>query len=123
MDLYERQLLDAPDVAEEPFCAVCGRPASDRHHVIVRGIGGHPAEVERRIPVIRLCGRGNTSGCHGLAHERRLQLWWDGQRWLYRVGEPMTLQEAVEGHLGEFSELPGWRRQRRTVTFGRGEPP
>lgn len=35
---------------------------------------GHGLELEK--PTITLCGSGNTSGCHGLAHQNRLHFRW-----------------------------------------------
>lgn len=55
-------------------CAICGAPATNKHHIVPRSAGklfdeyGH--EVKK--PTIRLCGGGNASGCHGLAHHHRL---------------------------------------------------
>lgn len=44
-------------------CVRCGGQASDLHHRQRRREGGHVLSN-----LISLCGRGNTSGCHGWAH-------------------------------------------------------
>lgn len=48
-----RPLMEGPSI-ETPRCAVCGAP----------------------WPLNRLCGSGNGSGCHGLAHANRLHFRW-----------------------------------------------
>ena len=50
-----------------PHCAICGAVSPlNAHHVVFRSHGGTDG------PTISLCGNGNTSGCHGLAHHNRL---------------------------------------------------
>ena len=78
------------------YCAVCGRPHPEGHHVVARSLGGKD----------------------GAAETHRLWLWWhDGTdadiapkclhgcgygRWAYRLSdEPCRWEEAVS--------LPGWR--------------
>lgn len=100
-------------------CAICSRtyPLND-HHVVRRGAGklfrdGH----EIKKPTITLCGSGNTSGCHGLAHHNRLHFRWvksnpsrSGERvsgygghWEYLItDEPTKYQKALE--------MEGWQR-------------
>lgn len=103
------------------LCCVCGRPATDRHHIVKRSagklvVGGK----EIRKPTVRLCGMGNAGGCHGLAHQGRLHFRWvkhdadayeDGGHvvgsghWEYLLtAEPMKYQDALE--------MRGWRRFR-----------
>ena len=58
-------------------CCVCGTPATNRHHIIPRSAGnllvnGRPLSK----PTVLLCGGGSTSGCHGLAHQKRLHFRW-----------------------------------------------
>lgn len=95
-------LLDGPDVVGER-CAVCGRPATDKHHPAHRdrhvyGADGKPAHN----PVISLCGAGNVSGCHGKAHAGRLHFRTIGGEWEYlETSEPMKRARALE--------LDGWR--------------
>lgn len=59
-------------------CAVCGKAYPlNQHHVVRRGAGKlyrDGREVPK--PCITLCGSGNTSGCHGLAHANRLHFRW-----------------------------------------------
>lgn len=59
------------------WCAVCGRPYPERHHVVARSLGGASG------PMVHLCGRGNAlfdaDGLllhHGAAEMHRLHLWW-----------------------------------------------
>lgn len=66
------------------YCVVCGRSDMplNRHHVVRRGAGKlyrHGVEVPK--PLLTLCGNGNTSGCHGLAHQNRLHFRWVTQPW------------------------------------------
>lgn len=66
------ELMKAPSI-RTPYCRVCGRPANNQHHLVWRSWGelfdehGH----KMKKPTITLCGSG-TTGCHGLAHQRRL---------------------------------------------------
>ena len=59
------------------YCAICGRPHPEGHHVVARSLGGGDG------PVIDLCGRGNSLKDadgnllhHGAAETHRLWLWW-----------------------------------------------
>jgi hypothetical protein len=51
------------------LCVRCGAPATDLDHVMGRGMGGAHGDRARVINgpawLRTLCGRGNTSGCHG----------------------------------------------------------
>lgn len=38
------------------YCAICGRPHPEGHHVVARSLGGGDG------PVIDLCGRGVSAG-------------------------------------------------------------
>lgn len=69
-------------------CAVCGRPwPLNQHHVVRRGAGRmYRQGVEVPKPTITLCGSGNASGCHGLAHANRLHF-----RWVRTVPAPSGL--------------------------------
>lgn len=49
-------------------CQLCGVPANEQHHRRRKGMGGSAA-LERASILITACGRGNTSGCHGLVHQ------------------------------------------------------
>ena len=58
-------------------CMVCGRPANNHHHVIPRSAGEMSVNGHRLSkPTILLCGNGNTSGCHSLAHQKLLHFDW-----------------------------------------------
>lgn len=90
-------LMDAPSV-ETPWCAVCGKTGHiERHHMVRRSAGRlYRDGIEVPKPTITLCGFGNASGCHGLAHQGRLHFKYeDGLLW-YRIGEPMPYQRALE---------------------------
>lgn len=94
MTLYERELMDKPSYRSES-CPVCGRPATNQHHVVYRSHGGGNG------PTISLCGFGNASGCHGLAHRHMLHFRYHGG-WQFRfTDEPVGEMTALE--------LPGWR--------------
>lgn len=83
----------------DAMCAICGRPATNAHHLVPKGIGGGYAwlsskdgKLQRlRSPLFAVCGMGNMSGCHKLFHDHRItvrwvwddpryeQMWWDGE--------------------------------------------
>lgn len=69
--------MEGPSI-ETPRCAVCGAPwPLNRHHIVRRGAGKlfrDGREVPK--PTVMLCGSGNGSGCHGLAHANRLHFRW-----------------------------------------------
>lgn len=103
---YERaELFGKPSIGAEytggaryertqPRCAVCGRPATNVHHLA--GRGGFDLDTPRgswrlRSPLIALCGSG-TTGCHDGFHggawltirwawddESSKAAWWDGR--------------------------------------------
>lgn len=53
-------------------CVICGKRANNRHHIVPRSAGElylHGRKVKK--PTALLCGSG-TTGCHGLAHQKRL---------------------------------------------------
>jgi hypothetical protein len=100
-------------------CAICGRTYPlNQHHIVRRGAGkmfreGH----ELKKPTITLCGNGNTSGCHGLAHQNRLHFRWvqaetgvdfrktafGSGHWEYLITDkPTKYQDALE--------MEGWMR-------------
>lgn len=78
--------------------------------------------VELPKPTIVLCGSGNTSGCHGLAHHERLHFRWvpmnashnstvktwgtfGAGHWEYLItDEPTKYQKALD--------MDGWRELR-----------
>lgn len=102
-------------------CCICGRPASDRHHIVKRSAGKWVVDGrEVKKPTVRLCGSGNASGCHGMAHKGLIHFRWakpernytkDGWQglpfgsghWEYLItSEPVKYQEALE--------MDGWRK-------------
>ena len=98
-----RPLMDAPTV-ELPFCAICGRRwPLNRHHIVWRS-WGEVWEGGRRLekPTITLCGSGNASGCHGLAHQRRLHFRMSEGRLQYLMTNRPTRYEEALG-------TDGWR--------------
>lgn len=112
--LFYERLLDKPSIVDTDFCAICGSPAIDKHHVIKKGMGGYSKETEKRIPQMRLCGFGNNSGCHGLMHKGRLHVYWDESMggWVFWVSpEPMKDFDAWYNHWDEFLPIPGWIEQ------------
>jgi len=56
------------------LCCICGRVATNAHHLIPKGMGGGSTSVltpsGQRLysPLIAVCGIGNTSGCHKRFH-------------------------------------------------------
>ena len=62
-------------------CVVCGRRATNCHHVVPRSVGMTfqrevPAgRLMLRSPLFALCGSG-TTGCHGAFHSGRLKARW-----------------------------------------------
>lgn len=108
---------------DTPYCAVCGKAYPlNRHHIVKRSAGKmYKDGVEIPKPTIMLCGSGNTSGCHGLAHQNRLHFRWveedtsagdwygthvKGGHWEYLItDEPTKYLKALE--------MDGWKPIRR----------
>ena len=92
MNAYMERLMGCPDVETEwDGCAVCGRPARERHHIVPRSQGGTDG------PTVRLCGWGNTGGCHGDAHAHKLHFRFADGRWQYLLtDEPTKYEKALE---------------------------
>lgn len=114
-----KPMMGRPNIDNaEGLCCWCGRPASDKHHIVKRSAGKlvkNGREVPK--PTVRLCGMGNASGCHGKAHAGRLHFRWvDFDPDVFREGvfvgrghwealetsEPCKYQEALS--------MEGWRR-------------
>lgn len=109
---FLRPMMGRPDIDnDEGLCAVCGTPATNLHHVVRRGAGRWIADGrEVRKPLVRLCGDGNLSGCHGLAHANRLHFRWNEAkgRWEFRVfPEPIRYQDALEAE-GWWAPFERW---------------
>lgn len=75
-----KALLDKPGIRSDE-CVVCGNAATDQHHVVQKGIGGVPAEVESRIPTVSLCRR-----CHREVHAARLAFRYCDRTWMWSRG-------------------------------------
>ena len=90
-ELQRQWLAGKPDLIR-PWCVVCGHRATNHHHVIPKAMGGTRHESE--IPLLSLCGMGNASGCHGLAHSGQLHFRWTG-RWQFWLGGPCSYQDAL----------------------------
>ena len=119
LPMMGRPSADRSDGRGGHLCCVCGAPATDRHHVVRRGAGKLAAggrEVAK--PTVRLCGHGNASGCHGMAHAGLLHFRWVetrserrhndqllsfvGGHWEYlETEEPCKYQDALA--------MEGWR--------------
>lgn len=113
---YRDRLLGKPSI-EGNICCVCGKPATNHHHVVPKGKGG--SKYASLIPTVPLCGNGNMSGCHGLAHKKRLHLnYSDYAGWVgYISDEPMSDEKAWEQHYGSYHRLPYQGEQ--WETYGR----
>lgn len=105
-------LMEGPSVVLD-HCAICGRAwPLNSHHIVRRSDGKLFRDgVEVPKPTITLCGSGNTSGCHGLAHQNRLHFRYEDGEWQYAIfQEPIKYQRALEE--GEWKPLPrlrGWQ--------------
>lgn len=120
LDALMLPMMGKPSIGSENHtCCVCGKPATDKHHIVRRGAGKlvvNGREVEK--PTVRLCGCGNASGCHGLAHQSKLHFRWVevttngnnrylsvqvGGHWEYLItDEPTKYQDALA--------MDGWGR-------------
>lgn len=109
---FLRPMMGKPDVDnDERLCAVCGRPATNLHHIVRRGAGRWIADgKEVRKPLVRLCGDGNLNGCHGMAHANRLHFRWNGERdrWEFRIfPEPIAYHDALRAE-GWWAPFERW---------------
>lgn len=100
-----------------PYCVVCGRTHPlNQHHVVRRGAGKlYRAGIEVPKPTLTLCGMGNASGCHGLAHQNRLHFRWvraEGRLsapYAYGSGHWEYLLTDVPTKYHRALEMDGWR--------------
>lgn len=78
-NLERRALCEAPGIPKQDWCCVCGRPATNMHHVVPRSAGGENG------PTVPLCGLGSAAGCHALAHNNggRLSFRYDEKRGMW----------------------------------------
>ena len=95
MNEYERAMMGAPSI-ELPYCPFCGRPATNKHHIVPRSHGGTNG------PTITVCGFGNASGCHGKLHDHRLTLRYTGEWEFLETREPTKIDKAMT--------MEGWRK-------------
>lgn len=63
----DRAALMGEDSIIQVSCCICGQPATNKHHAVPRSAGGEGG------PRVSVCGMGNTSGCHRLAHGHGLR--------------------------------------------------
>lgn len=100
---------------DESWCCVCGKPASNCHHVVPRR-NGHEVKRETeygtfilRSPLIVVCGSG-TTGCHGDIHRGKLKVtWkWDEKEW-GRLWEDGTLLSMHGPHSPDFYYYGQWQ--------------
>lgn len=92
---YQEAMMGMPPI-KAPWCPFCGRPWTERHHIVPRSAGG------LKGPTVTVCGWGSSAGCHGLFETHRLHLrpageWWE---WL-RTDEPTKYEKALE--------MDGWK--------------
>lgn len=89
-------------------CCVCGRPAPlNQHHYVWRSWGElhRPDGSVVEKPTITLCGSGNASGCHGLAHKRMLHFREVNGKLHYLLTDyPMPYVQALD----EYGWRPIW---------------
>lgn len=98
MNEHRRRLMDAPSI-ESRWCPFCGRPSTNRHHIVPRSAGGTDG------PTVTVCGFGNAGGCHGKLHASRLHLDYRDGRWMYcETAEPTKTYTTLTD--GAFSWRP-----------------
>lgn len=94
MNAYRERLYGRPSIETE-LCPFCGRMATNRHHIIPKGLGG--SKREKDIPTVTVCGMGNASGCHGKLHGNggRIYLDWnDDGFWEWCNAPGMRYEQA-----------------------------
>lgn len=96
------------------FCMICGRAATNVHHVPARRHGLFTLDTPKGSHVLRpaliaLCGSG-TTGCHGKVHSGEYGIewswdlegfrngWWDG-----------SILECIDPHDLDLYEIGYWR--------------
>lgn len=97
---------------EQRYCCVCGRTNPLNQHHIVRRSAGSLSKRGRELakPTVTLCGSGNTSGCHGLAHSYRLHFRSnDGMLEYLVTNEPTKYGKALR--------MNGWRPIKRSPAW------
>lgn len=77
------------------YCCVCGmNNPLNQHHIVPRSRGNlvDPHGMELVKPTVTLCGNGNASGCHKLAHSGMLHFRWFPKDARNVFGDPMGMQ-------------------------------
>ena len=103
----------------EARCAVCGRPATNVHHVVEKGMGGRqrPYVLDGRYgtyrllpPLFAVCGHGNADGCHGMFHAGLLKArWvWDAPGAASDWSSGLLLCMGMKAHDPRLYELGHW---------------
>ena len=88
MNELQKALFFAPKIVASE-CPFCGRPTTNRHHIIPRSQGGKDG------PTIDVCGMGNASGCHGKLHSHLLHLRYTHEWEFLETREPTKYQDAL----------------------------
>lgn len=107
MDPILWPLMEGPSIKTD-HCMICGRTWPLNQHHVVRRSAGQLWRGGKRLPkpTVTLCGSGNASGCHGLAHQNRLHFRVAGGWWEYLItDEPTGYADALGAD--------GWRPVRR----------
>ena len=84
-----------------PWCIVCGKPATNKHHEPPKALGG----IGRKglePPRISLCGSG-TTGCHGKRHAGEIKFRYVGRAWEYNYR-----RRGWKPCITEFEEYDTW---------------
>lgn len=100
---------DKPHLKEGARCAICGRPATNAHHIVPKGMGGGSKYAEIggikvMSPLIAVCGMGNADGCHGKLHAHDIELQWVWDNYSY---ERMWSMGMMLRSLGPHSQRIG----------------
>ena len=94
MNELEKALFYAPSLVSDT-CVICGKPATNQHHVVFRSQGGSDGAT------VSVCGFGNASGCHGKLHHRTLHLRYTDRWQFLETDKPTKYQTALS--------MDGWR--------------
>lgn len=116
MNQWRNMLLQAPN-CESELCAICGAPATNRHHIVPKGMGGRRKEG----PTVCVCGNGNVSGCHKKFHDGKIFMRYVGTQkhghWEYvkfkGKGGTNGILEVIERE-----ELLDWKRANQVDRYG-----
>ena len=86
--MIPKPVVDLVEARSGGVCEGCGRaPATEKHHRKYRSRGGKDT-VDN---LLHLCGWGNHTGCHGIAHTAHgHQLGWAVNSWADPFMEPYT---------------------------------